>query len=105
MMSKNGYDVFIARNGTEALDILQDKALDLVVLDIMMPDVDGYELCRYIRTDECNKDAGIIFLSAKSQPTDVKKGMDLGADRYITKPFSTKKLMNTIRELLESENN
>lgn len=102
MMAKAGYQVYVARNGQEALAILGDAYPDLVVLDIMMPDVDGYEICRFIREQPSIQDTSVIFLSAKSRPEDIEKGLALGADRYLTKPFSTKKLMNTIQELLAS---
>lgn len=100
LMRKNGYDVLIARNGTEALELLNENIPQLTVLDIMMPDVDGYEICKYIREDEKLKQGKVIFLSAKTKESDIQKGYDLGADLYITKPFSTKELVKKIEELL-----
>jgi len=100
LMKKNGYDVMVARNGTEALDIVEKQLPDLVLLDIMMPDVDGYEICKHIKGSKKLKDAKVVFMSAKSKEADIKKGYDLGASLYITKPFSTREMMKQIKELI-----
>lgn len=100
LMRKAGYEVFIARNGTEAMDILEKNIPSLVVLDIMMPDIDGYQICRHIRTTEYLKNIKVVFISAKTKDIDIAKGLSYGADDYITKPFSTRVLMNKITELL-----
>ena len=100
LMRKNGYQVGIARNGTEALAALQEMPYDLVLLDVMMPDVDGYQVCRQLRANPDRAATRVIFLSAKSQPADVQKGYEAGADLYIPKPFSTRQLMQKVRELL-----
>ena len=100
LMRKNGYQVGIARNGTEALAAIDQTPYNLVLLDVMMPDVDGYQVCRYIRENPARAATKVIFLSAKSQPTDVQQGYDAGADLYIPKPFSTRQLMEKVRELL-----
>lgn len=100
LMKKNGYDVMVARNGTEALDLVEKQLPDLVLLDIMMPDVDGYEICKHIKSSKKLKEAKVVFMSAKSKETDIKKGYDLGASLYITKPFSTREMMKQIKELI-----
>ena len=100
LMRKSGYQVGIARNGTEALAALAQTPYDLVLLDVMMPDVDGYQVCRQLRQRPDRAATKVIFLSAKSQPADVQKGYDAGADLYIPKPFSTRQLMQKVRELL-----
>jgi DNA-binding response OmpR family regulator len=100
LMRKNGYQVGIARNGTEALAALAETPYDLVLLDVMMPDVDGYQVCRQLRQRPDRATTKVIFLSAKSQAADVQKGYDAGADLYIPKPFSTRQLMQKVRELL-----
>jgi DNA-binding response OmpR family regulator len=100
LMRKNGYQVGIARNGTEALAAINHTPYDLVLLDVMMPDVDGYQVCRHIRENTSRAATKVIFLSAKSQPTDVAQGYAAGADLYIPKPFSTRQLMEKVRELL-----
>ena len=99
LMKKSGYEVMVARNGKEAMDLLKDLP-ELVILDIMMPDVDGYEICKHIKSDNNLKNAKVVFLSAKSSEADIKKGMALGASLYITKPFSTRELTKQIKTLL-----
>jgi two-component system alkaline phosphatase synthesis response regulator PhoP len=100
LMRKNGYAVSIARNGTEALEAVDRAPLDIVLLDIMMPDVDGYQVCRHIKARPDRAGTKIIFLSAKTKDVDVQKGYEAGADLYIPKPFSTRQLMSKVRELL-----
>ena len=100
LMRKNGYQVGIARNGAEALAAIDQLPYDLVLLDIMMPDVDGLEVCRRLRQNPDRADTKVIFLSAKSREADVQKGYEVGADLYIPKPFSTRQLMEKVRELL-----
>jgi DNA-binding response OmpR family regulator len=102
LMRKNGYQVGIARNGTEALAAIDQTPYDLVLLDVMMPDVDGYQVCRAIRDNAARAATKVIFLSAKSQPADVQLGYAAGADLYIPKPFSTRQLMEKVRELLST---
>jgi len=102
LMRKNGYQVGIARNGSEALAAVAQTPYDLVLLDVMMPDVDGYQVCRTIRENASRATTKVIFLSAKSQPTDVQQGYAAGADLYIPKPFSTRQLMEKVRELLST---
>jgi DNA-binding response OmpR family regulator len=101
LMKKNGYDVMVARNGTEALEIVNKQIPHLVLLDIMMPDVDGYEICKHIKSSAQLKNTQVIFMSAKTKETDIKKGYDLGAALYVTKPFSTRELVKQIKELLD----
>ena len=100
LMRKEGYDVLVARNGTEALESLAHHQPDLVLLDIMMPDVDGYEICKHIRSAPEHQHCKVIFMSAKSKESDIQKGYDSGADFYITKPFSNKTLVAKVKELL-----
>ncbi len=100
LMRKNGYQVGIARNGTEALAAIDQTPYDLILLDVMMPDVDGYQVCRQLRQRPDRAATKVIFLSAKSQPADVQKGYAAGADLYIPKPFSTRQLMQKVHELL-----
>lgn len=102
LMRKNGYQVYIARNGTEAMESVDKERPNVVLLDIMMPDVDGYEVCRHIRQSEAMDGAKVIFMSAKTKDADIKKGYEVGADLYIPKPFSTRFLMEKIKELTQS---
>ncbi|WP_439881564.1 response regulator transcription factor [Pontibacter sp. MBLB2868] len=102
LMRKNGFQVFIARNGTEAIESVNRELPEVVVLDIMMPDVDGYEVCRHIRGKKEMDGAKVIFLSAKTKDADIKKGYAAGADLYIPKPFSTRFLLEKIKDLTAS---
>ena len=97
---KNNFTVFIARDGQEAIDILQNEVPNVIILDIMMPNVDGYATIEFVKKTEKLKDCKVIFLSAKNKENDVKKGMDLGANAYMTKPFSLKKLVEQVNDLL-----
>lgn len=99
LMKKSGYDVLIARNGEEALTHIRAEVPDLVLLDIMMPDVDGYEICKYIKKNKKLEHIKVVFLSAKTKEEDIKKGLGLGAELYITKPFNTRDLVKKIEEL------
>jgi DNA-binding response OmpR family regulator len=103
LMRKNGFEVFIARNGSEALELIKTEIPDLMLLDIMMPDVDGYEVCRIVKSQEEYSACKVIFLSAKSKKVDMEKGYELGADLYLTKPFSTRNLLKSVKELLNTE--
>lgn len=100
LMKKNGYQVTVARNGNEALDCINKEKPALVILDIMMPDVDGYAICSHIKTSKQLRHIKVVFLSAKTREADIKKGLELGAERYISKPFSTRDLMKQVQELL-----
>ena len=100
LMRKNGYQVGIARNGTEALAAIELIPFDLVLLDVVMPDVDGYQVCQQLRRRPDLAHTKVIFLSAKSREADVQRGYEAGADLYIPKPFSTRQLMEKVRELL-----
>jgi DNA-binding response OmpR family regulator len=99
LMRKSGFDVLVARNGKETMDILTKNTPDVILLDIMMPDVDGYAICKHIKSTKKLKDSKVVFLSAKSKEADIQKGYDIGADLYITKPFSNKDLVKKIQEL------
>ena len=100
LLSKNNYQVFVARNGMEALAIIEKEIPDVVLLDIMMPDLDGYLVCEFIRKNDAYKHAKVIFLSARSKESDIEKGYQMGADLYIVKPFSTRTLLEKITEFV-----
>lgn len=100
LMRKKGYEVLIARNGQEAMDLLELHQPDMIILDIMMPDIDGYQICQHIKSTPNHTHCKVLFLSAKSKESDVKYGLELGADAYMTKPFSTRQLMIKVEELL-----
>lgn len=98
---KNNFEVFIARDGQEALDILETKIPNMIILDVMMPNVDGYATLEAIKKNEKLAACKVIFLSAKNKESDIQKGLDLGANAYMTKPFSLKKLIDKVNDLLE----
>ena len=100
LLQQGGYEVLIARNGDEALGLLEDRAPDLVLLDVMMPRKSGYEICSRIRQRPEWRHIKVIMLSAKGRDAEVNKGLAVGADLYVTKPFSTRELMAKINGLL-----
>lgn len=97
---KQNFIVFIARDGSEALEIVKHETPDIVLLDIMMPNVDGYQTLTQIRENDSLKHTKVIFLTAKNKASDIEKGLQLGADKYLTKPFSVKKVIAETLELL-----
>lgn len=96
---KNNFVVYIARDGQEALEIVKTELPDVIILDVMMPLVDGYATLEQIRANEKLKNCKVIFLSAKNKESDIEKGLSLGANLYMTKPFSIKKLVEQVNEL------
>jgi DNA-binding response OmpR family regulator len=101
LMEQQGYLVMIAERGEDALDLIYQYKPDLVILDIMLPGIDGYEVCEIIRLNPDYRDVKILFLTAKGREVDIAKGLALGADAYITKPFSNAALVASVKELLE----
>jgi len=98
-----GYEVVKASNGEEALKMVQDIRPDLILLDVMMPKLDGREVCRRIKSDPLTAETPIIFLSARAQDMDVNSGLELGASAYITKPFDPVDLLDTVMRVLSGE--
>ena len=99
-LGMEGYEVVTALDGEQALEKLKSDRPDLIVLDIMMPKLDGYEVCKAIKSDPETRHIPVILLSAKGRNVDQKLGFDVGADDYITKPFSPRKLVERINQLL-----
>ena len=99
-LEMGGYDVMTALDGQEGLKKARTEGPDLVILDLMLPKLDGYRVCRMLKFDEKYKDIPIILCSARVQESDVKMGEEQGADSYITKPFEPKVLLAKIEELL-----
>ncbi len=100
LMQKSGYEVKIARNGDEALALVESFLPDVVLLDVMMPRKSGYEVCQQIRERPDWRHIKVVMLSAKGREAEVNKGLSLGADTYVTKPFSNQELIATIDQLL-----
>lgn len=100
LMRKEGFDVQVARNGAEALQALEGSAPDLLLLDVMMPEFDGYEVCERVRARPEWKDTKIIMLTARGREAERERGLKLGADAYVTKPFSTRDLVKQVKQML-----
>jgi DNA-binding response OmpR family regulator len=103
LLQRNGYEVHVARNGEEALKLVEATHPDLVLLDVMMPQKSGYDVCKRIRERADWRHIKIIMLSAKGRDAEVSKGLSMGADIYVTKPFSTRELMAKIKGLLDQD--
>lgn len=97
-----GYEVFVAPRGAAALDLTRQKLPNVIVLDIMLPDIDGYEVCRQLRTNMRTSHIPIIFLTQKDERSDKIHGLELGADDYITKPFDVEELRLRVRNTIKS---
>jgi two-component system alkaline phosphatase synthesis response regulator PhoP len=100
LMKQNNYDVQTAQTGEIAMDLISDWKPDLILLDIMLPGMDGYEVCQKIRQEKEFRQTKIVFLSAMARSIDIAKGMGLAADDYITKPFAIDYVVGKIKELL-----
>jgi len=100
LLKREGYTVLVARDGQEALETIMLEKPDLVLLDVMMPLKTGFEVCQAVRANEDLQATKILMLTAKGRDTDVAKGTALGADDYITKPFSTRELAEKVARML-----
>ena len=101
LMEQNGYDVMVAFSGEEAMEIIAEKKVDLILLDIMLPVIDGFEVCQRVRENPQWHKIKIILLTALGSDANVEKGLALGADAYITKPFSNIEIVDKVKGLLE----
>jgi two-component system, OmpR family, alkaline phosphatase synthesis response regulator PhoP len=99
-LSSEGFEVICAEDGAEGLRRAQTESPDLIVLDLMLPKMDGYKVCRLLKFDERYKRIPIIMLTARSQDEDAALGREMGADAYMTKPFDSGELLQKIQELL-----
>jgi DNA-binding response OmpR family regulator len=100
LMKREGYQVLLARDGQEAMEVIARERPALVLLDLMMPIKTGFEVCCELRASDTLRDTLVLMLTAKGRDTDVAKGLALGANAYMTKPFSTKELVSKVREML-----
>ena len=100
MLKREGYAVTVARDGVQALEAILRERPDLVLLDVMMPGMSGFDVCQAVRANEAVKDTKILMLTAKGRDTDLAKGQGVGVDAYLMKPLSTRELARKIRELL-----
>lgn len=101
ILRKEGYEVISAQSGPEALEITKTALPDLIFLDIMMPEMDGYELCQRLKNNPRTQNIPIIFITSKAEPTDIVKGFEYGAADYVTKPFNKVVLLARMRTHLE----
>ena len=101
ILEMEGYEVHTSRDGEEALEVAERVRPDLILLDVNMPRKDGYEMCRILREREDLAGTKVIMLTAKGQTLERKKGLEVGADDYVTKPFSAADLLEKMREMLE----
>lgn len=103
LMKREGYAVSIANDGEEAVAMIRSEQPDLVLLEVMMPKKSGFEVCQEIKSDPRLQSVRILMLTAKGRDTEVAKGLALGADGYMTKPFSTKELVERVRNMLAAD--
>lgn len=100
LLEQAGYQIRVAHDGQEALEAVQRQPPDLVLLDVMLPRLSGFDVCQKIRENPAWQHMRIVMLTAKGREVEVSKGLALGADAYITKPFSTQELLAQVRDLL-----
>jgi DNA-binding response OmpR family regulator len=100
LMRREGYEVAIAEDGEAALEAVARSLPDLVILDVMLPRMNGFDVCRRLRADPRWKDLKILMLTARGRETEVAKGLGAGANAYVTKPFSTRDLVAQVKEML-----
>jgi DNA-binding response OmpR family regulator len=103
ILVRAGFEVLEAQDGTEALEEVRRRLPDVMLLDIMMPGIDGFEVCEILRGDEATADLPIIMLSARADAQSVSRGLSLGATKYLTKPVRPDDLTRHVREVLQSE--
>lgn len=101
LMQREGFAVTVARDGLQAIEAIERDIPDLVLLDVMMPGKTGLEVCQHVRANDKFAKMRIIMLTAKGRETDVAKGLALGANAYVTKPFSTRDLVTQVRAMLD----
>jgi twitching motility two-component system response regulator PilG len=100
LLTSKGYEVIGVSNGQAALDAIAEERPDLVLLDVMLPEIDGFEVCRRIKSDEATRDIPVVMLTAKKTRDDMARGEKVGADWYITKPFKSAMVIETIQRFL-----
>lgn len=100
LLKEAGYDVAIARDGAQALSLAGALQPDLIVLDVMLPALNGFDVCRRIRGSREGKDTKVLMLTARGRDSEVARGLAAGADAYMTKPFATRELVKVVADLL-----
>jgi two-component system alkaline phosphatase synthesis response regulator PhoP/two-component system response regulator VicR len=102
-LEKAGYDVITATNGREAVDAVRAQRPDLIVMDVMMPEMDGFEALSILKGDEATADIPVVMLTAKAQDADVFQGWQSGADLYLTKPFNPMELLTFVKRIMDAQ--
>lgn len=105
LMRKEGHHVYVARDGEEAIQLIKQELPEVIILDIMMPKIDGYGVCQQAKSINSNYQPIVLFISAKIAESDIEKGYEMGADLYIPKPFSNRDLVKKVNELYEKFKN
>ncbi len=103
LMKAEGYDVSTVGDGLQAIDTVNQTHPDLILLDVSLPGRDGYEVCQTIRSSSQTRDVKIVMMSARSRDIEIEKGLAMGANAYLTKPFSLVSIAQTVRDMLDSE--
>ncbi|MBN1764761.1 MAG: response regulator transcription factor [Sedimentisphaerales bacterium] len=103
--SRQGYEVFCAETGREALRLIDSRKPEIIILDLMLPDIDGLEICKQLKRNPRTEQIPIVMLTAKGEEADIVTGLELGADDYVTKPFSFKVLASRVRNILNRRKN
>jgi len=104
-LAETGYEIRSATDGEETLCIIRDWRPDVVLLDIMMPKISGFEVCKRLRGDPTTKDTAVLMLTALDQPSDIDRAVEAGTDDFLTKPINKNELLLRVRSLLESQRN
>ena len=100
MLKQKGYECIMAYDGEEGLKLAKEEAPDLIILDVMMPKINGYKICRLLKFDSKYKDIPIVMVTARGQAQDIQIGEETGADEYITKPFEFNELFDTVKKYI-----
>ncbi|WP_425447000.1 response regulator transcription factor [Dethiothermospora halolimnae] len=103
-LESNGYEIITAYDGYGAIEKARENDIDLIILDLMLPEIDGIEVCRRLKKDNSTENIPIIMLTAKSEETDKVLGLEMGADDYVTKPFGVRELMARVKVVLRRSN-
>lgn len=102
-LESNGYEVLVAHDGLEGFDMARAQKPDLIILDVMLPKMDGFTVCRMLKYDEAYKSIPVIMFTARVQKTDIQHGTEVGANAYVTKPFKAEELLSQINSLINHE--
>lgn len=103
LFQNSGMDLIVARNGREAVELAKREKPDVILLDVIMPEMDGFEACRALRADESTKSIPVLMVTTRGEPTNVQTGYEAGCTDYITKPFDAVELMTKLRAFVRQE--